>query len=319
MAAVPGPEEARLSRLSCLTSDLHLPGAAEAVLGEAARLHAAGPLFELVLVGDRTIEPDLGETGGRNLLREAKERAKAAGLDVAGEEERLWRGPQGALLVGQWLAAVERTERLHAFIEGLVAAGRLPRLTDTGGNDADKERRVVRAAGLAGRSGLSLLRLLERSPAFRQIGGVEWRLAGGVLLIDIPYLAGGAPLERWEAEVEAALAACRGLSAVVFRGHLNSDPALRREPLSGWYERPFALARRLHPASELVHVCGHSHRLPRPYRLGEVLVVPVGYGKEEGRQRLAVIDLADRGGWRCLDFDIGSGRLAAEAAIPRPA
>jgi hypothetical protein len=306
--------------LSCITSDLHLPGAAEAVLGEAARLHAGHELAEVVLVGDRTIEPDLAATDGRNLLREAKERARAEGREVVHEEERLWRGPRGAALAAQWLGAVERTRQLHEFAQGLVASGRLPQVVDTGGNDADKERRVRRAGELTGREGLSLLAILTASPAFRQIGGVEQRLAEGVLAIDVPYV--GRPsraeeLARWQAEVAEALAAHAGLLAVVFRGHLNSDPALRREPGCAWYEGPFALARRLHPAAELIHVCGHSHKLCPPYRFGDVLVVPVGYGKADATQRLMVVDYTERSAWRLLDFDIATGRLVGEQPVPR--
>jgi hypothetical protein len=306
---------AEVKLTSCMTSDLHLPGAAEAVLGFAASLHAREPLAEVVLVGDRTIEPDLSLTEGHNLLREAKEQARAAGLSVAAEEEKLWQGPLGPVLVRQWLEAVERTEQLHRFVEGLVRRGALPRIVDTGGNDADKERRVVRAAQLSGRTGLSLLGVLERSFAFRPICGVEQRLAGGTLTLDIPYLAEEASLERWQRRVSAILAAHIGLSAIILRGHLNSDPALRQEPRCAWYQEPFAQARRLHPRAELIHVCGHSHRLSAPYRFGEVLVVPVGYGKETATQRLFVMDYLDRSGWRLLDFEISSGRLVNDEPL----
>ncbi len=301
---------------SCVTSDLHLPGAAEAVLGQAASLHAQEPIGEVVLVGDRTIEPDLSLTGGRNLLREAKEQAKAAGRSVEAEEEKLWQGPQGKTLVRQWLEAVERTEQLHRFVEALVRQGALPRIIDTGGNDADKERRVVRAAELAGRpGGASLLAILERSFAFRQIFGVEQRLVGGTLAIDVPYLTSAAPLEGWAARIGQILAACSDLQTIVFRSHMNSDPALRVEPLSSWYQGPFAQARKLHPGAELVHLCGHSHRLRAPYRFGEVLVVPVGYGKEGALQRLLIMDYLERPAWRLLDFDIASGRLVSEQPV----
>lgn len=307
----------------CVTSDLHLPGAAEAVLGHVARLNRKGEVREVVLVGDRTIEPDLAKTGGRNLLREAKERAKAAGLSVVEEEERLWQGAEGPVLVEQWLGAVERTAELHLYCEYLVRSGALPRLVDTGGNDADKERRVVRAAELAGREGLSLLAILARSFAFRRVGGVEQRLAGETLAIDIPYLAGGkAELKRLAQETAAVLAAnqpnAKYLTTIVFRAHLNSDPALRREPHCAWYQEVFALARRLYPLAELIHVCGHSHKLPEPYRFGEVLVVPVGYGKEDATQRLLVMDYFDRRGWWLLDFDIAGNRLLRERKLGQP-
>jgi len=304
--------------LSCITSDLHLPGAAEAVLGHAAELHASQPLAEVVVVGDRTIEPDLSLTGGRNLLREAKEQAKAHGLNVTEAEEKLWQGPQGPVLVRQWLEAVERTEALHRFVEGLVREGSLPRIIDTGGNDADKERRVARACELSGREGLSLLDILARSFAFRAICGVEQRLVGDTLALDIPYLAGdSAQLSAWRERVAAILSAHRGLSRIVFRGHMNSDPALRKEPLSAWYQGPFELARRLHPEAEIIHVCGHSHKLPAPYRFGEVFIIPVGYGKKTASQRLLVMDYLDREEWRLLDFDIATGRLLSEEPVPR--
>jgi len=316
--------------LAAVTSDLHLPGAAEAVLTEAARVHRERGLLEAVLVGDRTIDPDLSLTGGRNLLREAKVRVKEwameAGLSVAAAEEELWRGPQGDSLARQWLGTVERTEALHRYVEGLVREGALPRVLDTGGNDADKERRVKRAAELLGQPGLSLLAVLERSFAFRPLCGVESRLLGGTLAldlpyIDLPYVGDPAPeLEGWRRQAIEILAAHRGIERIgieriVFRAHLNSDPALRREAGCAWYIPLFNEARRLHPQAELIHVCGHSHQLPAPYRLGEVLVIPVGYGKAEGAQRLLLMDYLGRDAWRLLDFDIESGRLVNEQPV----
>jgi len=102
----------------------------------------------------------------------------------------------------------------------------------------------------------------------------------------------------------------------MFRSHMNSDQSLRFEPGCAWYDEVFAMAAKLRPEAELIHVCGHSHKLPAPYLFGKVTIVPVGYGKEEKAQRLLVMDYLDRSSWRTLDFDLATGRVLREEGVP---
>ncbi len=287
------------SHLVAIVSDFHAHGAGEAALEYALSRGAR----EVRHNGDRSIDPDFSATGGRNLLRDAKNQAKERGGDYREAEALLWDGPDRDTLVSQWLGILEPTVRLHRHAEDLVLAGRLPQMLDTGGNDADKDHRLLtaywareRATGQA--RGPSLLDVTQGSFAYRTIGGVEARRVGPTLELLIPYTEDkdDKTLAFYANAAAAATAANRDASAIVILAHQPPDERLRKESRNGWFRELYGAVRSsTREGVEMVHVSGHAHKIPPPYVFEDTgaLLVPAGYGKAEGLQRVVLIDYAD--------------------------
>lgn len=283
------------------TSDLHVDGAGEISLEYALREHPN--LKEFTLVGDRSIDPDFSSTDGRNLLREAKIAAKEAGIDYNLAEQKVWNGPHRDALVQQWLDILLPTLKVHHLFEHTVVQGKIPIIPDNNGNDYDKDNRVVEAYKIrqqtTGQSpGITLLDIINSSLAFRIITSVESRIEGVTLQIDIPYIENkqDVTLEKYLYDIERILHAdVSDIRQVVIKSHLNPDPELRKENRNLWYLTMYRLIKSYLPNAEVLHLFGHSHKIPAPYVFSDtgVLLVPIGYGAKEGIQRVAVMDYSN--------------------------
>ena len=290
----------RTSYLVANTSDFHLEHSAQVVLDF---ILAEFPYIdEFALIGDRSVDPDFSETDGKNLLRDAKLEAKKEGRSHTEAEDEVWAGEHKDILVKQWLGILEPTQRMHEVIEGYVRSATVPQIFDLGGNDWDKEKRVQKAYESSGEDGgKTLFDVLDASFAFRKLQGVEYKVVGKTLEINIPYIeedrfVSDKQLEQYQSRVESILEKHgRDVSQIVFRSHSNSDPKLREEKRNGWYKPLFDYARKVNSESRVLHIFGHCHKIPQPYEFNGVLLVPVGYGKKESLQRVFVQDYFNPG------------------------
>lgn len=290
------------SHIVIATSDLHVKGAGEICLEYALRQHPN--LREFALVGDRSIDPDFSLTNGKNLLREAKIRAKDEGRDYSEAERGVWMGEYRDVLVQQWLGILLPTLRFHHFFEEAVARERIPVIPDNDGNDYDKDNRVIEAYKIREEttgqpSGITLLDIINSSLAFKIIPNVESKINGVTLQIDIPYIENkdDAKLVGYLQDIEKRLQAdLSNVRQVVIRSHLNPDPELRKEKRNLWYTKVYDLVRNYLPNAEVLHLFGHSHKTPVPYVFKDtgVLLVPIGYGAKESIQRIVAMDYLDR-------------------------
>ena len=172
------------------------------------------------------------------------------------------------------------------------------------GNDYDKDFRVIEAFNIREQNtgkprGVTLLDIINRSLAFRIISGVEDKIVGVTLQIDIPYIENksNVELDDYVKHVQRILQT-NGISnvrQVVIRSHLNPDPDLRKENRNEWYKNVYELVKSYMPQAEVLHIFGHSHKTPPPYVFKDtgVLLVPIGYGAKEGIQRVVTLDYQD--------------------------
>ncbi len=275
----------------CNTSDFHLENSANVVLDFIANHFS--DISEFILIGDRSVDPDFSETEGKNLLRDAKIKAKSEDRDHIEAENEVWKGEYKDILVRQWLGILEQTQRMHEVIEGYVRNGGVPQILDLGGNDWDKQKRVEKAYQSSGRTGKTLFDILDASFAFRNLQEIEYKVIGETLEVNIPYIEerSDAILKVYQSRIEHILEKHGGdTSQIVFRSHSNSDPKLREEEENKWYLGIFDCAKKVNPDAKILHIFGHCHKIPEPYEFNGVLLVPVGYGKKEGLQRVFLQD-----------------------------
>ena len=286
----------RTSYLVFNTSDFHLEHSAKVVLDYAM---AEFPhVNEFALIGDRSIDPDFSETSGKNLLRDVKIEAKKQGENHIEAENEVWVGEYQGVLVRQWLGILKPTQRMHEVVEGYVKSAKVAQILDLGGNDWDKQKRVLKAYEFSKTEGKTLFDILDTSFAFRKLRGIEFKFIGKTLEINIPYIEEKTDeeLETYQSQIATILETHgKEVSQIVFRSHSNSDPTLREEKRNEWYKPVFYYARKINPDSRVLHIFGHCHKLPQPYELNGVLLVPVGYGKKESLQRVFVQDYLNPG------------------------
>ena len=244
-------------KTSCLvinTSDFHLEHSAKVVFDYVM---AEFPhVNEFALIGDRSIDPDFSETSGKNLLRDAKIEAKKQGENHIEAENEVWVGEYQSVLVRQWLGTLKPTQRMHEVVEGYVRSAKIAQILDLGGNDWDKQKRVLKAYEFSKTEGKTLFDILDTSFAFRKLQGIEFKVIGKTLEINIPYI---------------------------------------EEKRNEWYKPVFDNARKVNPDSRVLHIFGHCHKIPQPYEFNGILLVPVGYGKKESLQRVFVQDYLNPG------------------------
>jgi len=290
----------------CNTSDFHLENSAKVVL--VSIISEFPYIDEFALIGDRSVDPDFSETNNENLLRNAKLEAKKQGRDHIEAEDEVWAGEYQNILVKQWLGILEPTQSMHEFIEGYVKNVKIPQILDLGGNDWDKEKRVVKAYEFSGEpKGKTLFDILDNSLAFRKLQGIEFKVISKTLEINIPYIEekSDKELECYTSRIESILEKHgRDVSQIVFRSHSNSDPKLREEKRNGWYKPVFDYAKKVNPNSRIVHIFGHCHKIPQPYEFDGVLLVPVGYGKKQALQRVFVQDYFNPGNDKIKDLKL---------------
>ena len=284
----------RTSYFVCNTSDFHLENSAKVALEFIYEFTLMEfPIDEFKFVGDRSIDPDFSETNGKNLLRNTKVEAKKQGKDHIEAENKVWEGEHQNILIKQWLGTLEPTQRMHELIEGYVRSAKIPQILDLGGNDWDKEKRIVKAYELSESKGKTLFDVLD-SFAFRKLQGIEFKVIGETLEVDIPYIEekSDEELDNYRVKIENILERYgREVSQIVFRSHSNPDPSLREEKRNEWYKPIFDCAKKVN--SRVLHIFGHCHKLPQPYEYYGVLLVPVGYGKKEALQRVFIQDYFD--------------------------
>jgi hypothetical protein len=223
---------------------------------------------EFALIGDRSVDPDFSETDGRNLLRDAKIEAKKQGGDHVEAENEVWVGEYQGALVRQWLGILEPTQKMHELVEGYVRNAEIPQMLDLGGNDWDKQKRVLKAYEFSKVEGKTLFDILNTSYAFRKLPGIEFKVIGKTLEINIPYIEEKTDeeLETYQSRIVTILETHgREVSQIVFRSHSNSDPKLREEKRNEWYIPIFDYARYINPDSRVLHIFGHCHKIPQPY------------------------------------------------------
>ena len=286
----------RTSYLVFNTSDFHLEHSAKVVLDYAM---AEFPhVNEFALIGDRSIDPDFSETSGKNLLRDAKIEAKKQGENHIEAENEVWVGEYQSVLVRQWLGTLKPTQRMHEVVEGYVRSAKIAQILDLGGNDWDKQKRVLKAYEFSKTEGKSLFDILDTSFAFRKLQGIEFKVIGKTLEINIPYIEEKTDeeLETYQSQIVTIIETHgKEVSQIVFRSHSNSDPTLRKEKRNEWYKPVFDYARKVNPDSRVLHIFGHCHKIPQPYEFNGILLVPVGYGKKESLQRVFVQDYLNPG------------------------
>lgn len=278
------------------TSDFHIEHSAKVVLDYAM---AEFPhVNEFALIGDRSIDPDFSETSGKNLLRDVKIDAKKQGENHIEAENEVWAGEYQGVLVRQWLGTLKPTQRMHEVVEGYIKSAKIAQILDLGGNDWDKQKRVLKAYEFSKTEGKTLFDILDTSFAFRKLQGIEFKVIGKTLEINIPYIEEKTDeeLEAYQSQIATILETHgKEVSQIVFRSHSNSDPTLREEKRNEWYKPVFYYARKINPDSRVLHIFGHCHKLPQPYEFNGVLLVPVGYGKKESLQRVFVQDYLNPG------------------------
>ncbi len=286
----------RTSYLVSNTSDFHLEHSAKVVLDYVM---AEFPhVIEFALIGDRSVDPDFSETEGRNLLRDAKIEAKKQGGNHIEAENEVWVGEYQNVLVRQWLGILEPTQKMHELVEGYVRSAKIAQILDLGGNDWDKQKRVLKAYEFSKVEGNTLFDILDTSFAFRKLQGIEFKVIGKTLEINIPYIEEKTDeeLEAYQTRIVTILETHgREVSQIVFKSHSNSDPTLREEKINKWYIPIFDYARKVNPDSRVLHIFGHCHKIPQPYDFNGILLVPVGYGKKESLQRVFVQDYFNPG------------------------
>jgi hypothetical protein len=253
---------------------------------------------EFALIGDRSIDPDFSETSGKNLLRDAKIEAKKQGKNHIEAENEVWIGEYQSVLVRQWLGILKPTQRMHEVVEGYVRSAKIAQILDLGGNDWDKQKRVLKAYEFSKTEGKTLLDILDNSFAFRKLQEIEFKVIGKTLEINISYIEEKTDeeLETYQSKIATILETHgKKVSQIVFRSHSNSDPTLREEKRNEWYKPVFDYARKVNPDSRVLHIFGHCHKIPKPYEFNGILLVPVGYGKIESLQRVFVQDYLNPG------------------------
>lgn len=299
-------------------SDLHVLEAGSSLLEYRA---SELPDARIVLLGDRTINPDFSETNGHDLLREAKIQAKEQGADsrkARDVEDELWEGKNRDVLARQWSGTIESTYELHSMFERAVAQGVLPVVTDTGGNDFDKDWRVEKARAVLNDPTLSeasLSDIVNDSFAFDMIQKVESLREGNELLIMIPYTETQHrdTLLGYSSSIRAAINQAEAVERITLLGHQNPDPELRREFRTEWYTQMYQAIQSIDPHLNITHIFGHSHKIPEPYEKHGILFVPIGYGKDENQQRIVTLDL-DSGTRKYKDFDLPAQHEATQAS-----
>jgi hypothetical protein len=301
----------KTSYLVCNTSDFHLENSAKVVLDYLTSKFLR--IDQFALIGDRSVDPDFSETDGKNLLRDAKIKAKKEGREHKEAENEVWASEYQDVLVRQWLGILEPTQRMHSLIEEHVKNEMIPQILDLGGNDCDKEKRVLKAYEFSGEpKEKTLFDILNDSFAFRKLQGIEFKVVGKTLEINIPYIEDKSDeeLQGYTSRIEGILEKNgRRISQIVFRSHSNSDPKLREEKRNTWYKPIFDRAKKVNPDAKVMHIFGHCHKIPKPYEFNGVLLVPVGYGKKEGLQRVFVQDYFNPGKDIIKDLKLESPRL----------
>ena len=286
----------KTSYLVINTSDFHLEHSAKVVLDYVM---AEFPhVSEFALIGDRSIDPDFSETSGKNLLKDAKIEAKKQGENHIEAENEVWVGEYQSVLVRQWLGTLKPTQRMHEVVEGYVRSAKIAQILDLGGNDWDKQRRVLKAYEFSKTEGKTLFDILDTSFAFRKLQGIEFKVIGKTLEINIPYIEEKTDeeLETYQSRIATIIEThVKEVSQIVFRSHSNSDPTLREEKRNEWYKPVFYYAIKINPDSRVLHIFGHCHKIPQPYEFNGVHLVPVGYGKKESLQRVFVQDYLNPG------------------------
>ena len=114
---------------------------------------------------------------------------------------------------------------MHELVEGYVRSAKIAQILDLGGNDWDKQKRVLKAYEFSKVEGKTLFDILDTSFAFRKLQGIEFKVIGKTLEINIPYIEEKTDeeLEAYQSRIVTILEThSREVSQIVFDGLVKS-------------------------------------------------------------------------------------------------
>ena len=96
---------------------------------------------------------------------------------------------------------------MHEVVEGYVRSAKIAQILDLGGNDWDKQKRVLKSYEFSKTKGKSLFDILDTSFAFRKLQGIEFKVIGKTLEINIPYIEEKTDeeLETYQSQIETII------------------------------------------------------------------------------------------------------------------